>query len=91
VPVKVDLPGLDRVMPEVADGELLVVEGGIDPAKSFFVHYLARAAAADGRGVKFVTSRDVPYVERGLRLPHTSASRRPQPGRTYTRPTSKRR
>jgi KaiC/GvpD/RAD55 family RecA-like ATPase len=66
--IKIDIPGLDRLLPEIADGTILLVEGDIDPSKNFFAHYLARSAAAQDQRVRFITSRDKDYVRRGLML-----------------------
>jgi KaiC/GvpD/RAD55 family RecA-like ATPase len=59
----VEVPGLDTIIPRIDEGTIIVVEGGPDPAKSFFVRRLCRTALHVPNPVTFVTSRD----ERELR------------------------
>jgi KaiC/GvpD/RAD55 family RecA-like ATPase len=63
VSLAVEVPGLDTIIPKVEDGTVVIVEGGPDLAKSFFVRLLCRTALHLPRSVTFVTSRD----ERELR------------------------
>ena len=56
--LSVEVPGLDTILSQVDDGTIIVVEGGADLAKSFFVRRLCRTALHAGRPVSFVTSRD---------------------------------
>ena len=59
----VEVPGLDTIVPNIDEGTIIVVEGGADLAKSFFVRRICRTALHDPRPVTFITSRD----ERELR------------------------
>ena len=54
----IEVPGLDTLISEISEGTIIVVEGGADLAKSFFVRRLCRTAIHAGRPVSFVTSRD---------------------------------
>ena len=54
----VEVAGLDTLIPEVNDGTIVVVEGGADLAKSFFVRRLCLTALHASRPVSFITSRD---------------------------------
>lgn len=54
----IEVPGLNTLLPDVADGTIIIVEGGADLAKSFFVRRLCRTASHHGRAVTFITSRD---------------------------------
>ena len=54
----VEVPGLDTILSGIDDGTIIIVEGGADLAKSFFVRRLCRTALHAGRQVSFVTSRD---------------------------------
>ena len=54
----VEVPGLDTLIPTIDDGVTVVVDGGPDLAKSFFVRRLCRTALHVPRPVTFVTSRD---------------------------------
>jgi KaiC/GvpD/RAD55 family RecA-like ATPase len=58
VSLSVEIPGLDTIVPVIEDGTVLVVEGGPDLAKSFFVRRLCRTALHAPRPVTFITSRD---------------------------------
>ena len=60
--IDVEVPGLNTIVPSVDDGSLLVVEGGNDAAKSFFVRRLVLTAGKSGRRVTFVTSREAEEV-----------------------------
>lgn len=56
--LKIEVPGLDTLLSEIDDGTVVIIEGGADLAKSFFVRRLCRTALHSGRSVSFVTSRD---------------------------------
>ena len=56
--IPVEIPGLNTLIPEVAEGRLVVVEGGTDAAKSFFVRRIALTALRGSWPVTFVISRD---------------------------------
>jgi len=56
--IPVEVPGLDTIIPTLDEGNMLVVESGADPAKSFFIRRLARTALAAGVSVTYLISRD---------------------------------
>ena len=56
--VRVEIPGLDTLIPEIAEGKVVLVESGADAAKSYFVRRLSLTAGQAGTPVTFVTSRD---------------------------------
>lgn len=56
--IPIEVPGLDTILPSVEDGRLIVVEGGNDTAKSFFIRGLARSALRQGLPVTYLISRD---------------------------------
>jgi len=58
VPIPIDIPGLNTLIPEIAEGRTVIVESGADLTNSFFVRRLCRTALRSGRPVTFVTSRD---------------------------------
>ena len=58
----VEVPGLDTLISQIEDGTIIIVEGGADLAKSFFVRRLCRTALHAGRRVAFITSRDAREV-----------------------------
>ena len=62
----VEVPGLDTIIPQVADGKIVVIESGADGVKSFFAQRLARTALKAGRPVTYITSRDGPELSHDL-------------------------
>ena len=62
----VEVPGLDTIIPQLADGKVFVAESGPDGVKSFFVRTLARTALRSGRSVTFVTSLNGPEISHDL-------------------------
>lgn len=56
--IPIEIPGLSTLIPVVTEGRLVVVEGGADAAKSFFVRRLALTALRGQWPVTFVISRD---------------------------------
>jgi archaellum biogenesis ATPase FlaH len=58
VNLPVEVPGLDTIIPSVENGTIIVIEGGADLAKSYFVRRLCRTALHVPRPVTFITSRD---------------------------------
>jgi archaellum biogenesis ATPase FlaH len=57
MPVAVEVPGLDAHVPEVPDGRLVLLEGGLAPAKASLARTLGRSAAAQGRAVTLLSTR----------------------------------
>ena len=55
--LSIEVPGLDTIVPVIEDGTIIIVEGGAEPSKSFFVRRLCRTALHVPRPVTFVTSR----------------------------------
>ena len=56
--IPIEVPGLDTIIPELGQGQLVVVESGSDLAKSYFVRHLALTALRNHWPVTFVISRD---------------------------------
>jgi KaiC/GvpD/RAD55 family RecA-like ATPase len=56
--IPIEVPGLDTILPELGQGQLIVVESGADLAKSYFVRKLALTALRNNWPVTFVISRD---------------------------------
>src|SRR5579862_8705826 len=61
--IPITIPGLSTIIPEVAQGRILVAESAADPAKSFFVRSLGTSALRLGWTVTFVTTRDRTELE----------------------------
>jgi KaiC/GvpD/RAD55 family RecA-like ATPase len=58
MPLPIEIPGLDTLVPSVPEGMVVVAESAADPAKSFFIQRLCRTARDRNLPVTFVTSRD---------------------------------
>jgi hypothetical protein len=56
--IPVEIPGLDKIIPEVTESRVAVLESTADPAKSFFIRRLSATAIRARWKVAFVTSRD---------------------------------
>lgn len=56
--IPVEVPGLDNLIPELRDGQVILVESGADSAKSFFVRRLGLTSLRLGKPVTFLISRD---------------------------------
>jgi KaiC/GvpD/RAD55 family RecA-like ATPase len=56
--IPIEVPGLDTIIPELGEGQLILVESGSDLAKSFFVRRVALTALRNNWPVTFVISRD---------------------------------
>lgn len=57
MPVAVEVPGLDAYVAAVPDGRIVLLEGGLAPAKSSLARRLGRTAAAAGRPTLLLTTR----------------------------------
>ena len=68
----VEVPGLDTIIPQVADGRVFVAESGPDGVKSFFARTVARTALRAGRPVTYVTSLSGPEISSDLLNGHAS-------------------
>lgn len=64
--ITIEIPGLKQAIPEIPDGSLILIEGQLDPIKTFFVLYLGCNAHKAGRKVVFVTSKHESEVEQQL-------------------------
>jgi KaiC/GvpD/RAD55 family RecA-like ATPase len=64
--IPVEVPGLESIVRQVGSGEVVVLESGPDPAKSYFLRLLCRTALGKSSRVTFVTSRDEGEVHRRL-------------------------
>ncbi|HKV90686.1 MAG TPA: hypothetical protein VJQ43_05770 [Thermoplasmata archaeon] len=64
--IPVEVPGLNTIVSEVADGTIVIVESGADGAKSFLVRTLARTALRKGTPVTYLTSRDGASVTKAV-------------------------
>jgi KaiC/GvpD/RAD55 family RecA-like ATPase len=58
MPLAIEVPGLDTLVPNVPEGSVVVAESTSDPAKNFFIQRLCRTAHERNLPVTFVTSRD---------------------------------
>jgi hypothetical protein len=83
--IPVEIPGLNTLIPEIPDGQLIVVESGTDPAKNHFIRTLCRTARGLGRPVTFLTSRDREELVELLRVEPGAGGAVPTPIRVEER------
>lgn len=55
--ISITIPGLSQFIEEIPDGNLILIEGGIDPISAIFVQKLACTAYNEGKSVIYITSR----------------------------------
>ncbi len=55
--VPIEVPGLDQFLPELPDGSVLLLEGGLAPGKNQLARTIAQSAAKLGRKVTLFSSR----------------------------------
>lgn len=55
--VPIDIPGFDQFIPILPFGATIFLQGGVDPAKTFFALHLIEAANKAGRYVNIISSR----------------------------------
>ena len=56
--IPVEIPGLDNLIPELGEGQVILIESGADSAKSFFVRRVGLTSLRLERPVTFLISRD---------------------------------
>lgn len=57
MPIPLKISGLEGYIKDIPDGNIILVEGSIDPVKDYFVQYVGHVAKQNGRNVKYITSR----------------------------------
>jgi len=70
MPIPVEVPGLDAFIPEVPEGRLVLLEGGLAPAKSALARRVLATAQSQGRAVRLLSTRPA----EGETLPATEVS-----------------
>jgi archaellum biogenesis ATPase FlaH len=55
--ISVSIPGLDEFVDKIPNGNLILVEGSIDPITSIFVQKLATISSKNDRKVTYITSK----------------------------------
>jgi len=68
MPIKITIPGLTEFITEIPDGNLILVEGSIDPIATVFVQHLALTAFQGGKDVNYITSRTEEEVREQMKL-----------------------
>jgi KaiC/GvpD/RAD55 family RecA-like ATPase len=67
--IAVEVPGLDQFVQEIPDGRLLLLEGGLAPAKNHLARHLGQTASRAGRPVTLVSTRtEAKAKQEALRL-----------------------
>lgn len=61
--IPIDITGLKQFIDEIPDGNIILVEGRIDPVKSFFAQHLGLIADKSGKIVTYVSSRWIEEVK----------------------------
>jgi hypothetical protein len=56
--IPIEVPGLDTLIPQLDEGEVVIAESGADPAKSYFIRRICLTAMHQGWPVSILTSRD---------------------------------
>ncbi len=56
--ISIDMAGLKHFIPEIPDGQIILIEGKLDPIKTFFVKHLGLVACKNGRRVTFISSKN---------------------------------
>lgn len=64
IPIKI--PGLTQFIQEIPDGNVILIEGNMDPIKTIFAQILAGLAAESGHDVNYISSRAKEEVEEQL-------------------------
>lgn len=64
--IKIDIPGLNKYISEIPDKQIILIEGKLDPIKTYFVTYLGSIANKNGHKVVFITSRVKEEIEKQL-------------------------
>jgi len=65
--IKIDMPGLNNFIPEIPDGQIILIEGKLDPIKTFFVMHLGEIACKNGKDVVFITSKNKYEIRESLK------------------------
>jgi KaiC/GvpD/RAD55 family RecA-like ATPase len=55
--IEITIPGLTEFITEIPEGNLILVEGSIDPIATIFVQYMAISAIKNGKEIQYITSR----------------------------------
>ncbi len=55
--IPIDVVGLSKFISEIPDGNIVLIEGRIDPIKAYFAQLIGCTAFSNGREIIYVTSR----------------------------------
>ncbi len=66
--IKIEIPGLTEYIQKMPNGNVILVEGGINPSTSIFVQHLATVAHKQGRCVNYITSKTKEEVEEQVNI-----------------------
>lgn len=65
--IPIDMTGLKHFIPEIPDGQIILIEGKLDPIKTFFVKHLGHIACRNGRKVTFISSKNKVQIRESLK------------------------
>ncbi|MEM0493485.1 MAG: hypothetical protein QXS02_06010 [Candidatus Thermoplasmatota archaeon] len=71
--IPINIPGLDQFIQEIPDGNIIVIQGDIDPIKTIFTQILAGYAQRNKKEVIYVSSRAKEEIREEL-LQYTGSS-----------------
>lgn len=66
--IPISITGMSAYIKDISDGNLLLVQGSIDPITSIFVQTLSTIAIKEGKPVNFITSRAEEEVREQVQL-----------------------
>jgi len=64
--IPVNVVGLNKFVTEIPDGNIILIEGKIDPVKTFFVQHIGCTSIKNGRDVIYITSRVINELKKEL-------------------------
>ncbi|MBD3263351.1 hypothetical protein GF374_03150 [Candidatus Woesearchaeota archaeon] len=64
--IPVNIVGLNKFIKEIPDGNIILLEGKIDPVKTFFVEHIGCTAVKNGRDVVYIASRVIDEIKEEL-------------------------
>lgn len=61
--IPIDVAGLKQFINEIPDGNIILIEGKIDPVKSYFAQHLGFIACKNGKKITYITSHWIKEVK----------------------------
>ncbi len=64
--IPINVAGLEKIIKEIPEGNIILIEGKIDPVKTFFVQNIGCSSIKIGRDVVYITSRVINEIKKEL-------------------------